>query len=262
MSSIFFDTLTQDTTNFYLQVGFLIFSVFSFTALQFIPAHYGKFYDIKKNLPALSNRVGWMIEETPNVFITLYYAYYFYQDSSKFNYINYFMIGFFFIHYIHRGLIFPFQLAKTKKLPLDIILMACSFCVANAIMQNRSIFLFSSYSWNELNHITLVIGIILFFVGMYINIYHDYMMIKMKKNSDTYVLPYGGLFRYISAPNYFGEILEWIGYAMIVQTFSGWIFVISTISNLLPRAIQTHRWYKTKFENYPKERKAIVPFIF
>jgi hypothetical protein len=45
---------------------------------------------------------------------------------------------------------------------------------------------------------------------------------------------------------------------MIVQTFSGWIFVISTISNLLPRAIQTHNWYKSKFENYPKERKAIV----
>jgi steroid 5-alpha reductase family enzyme len=86
-------------------------------------------------------------------------------------------------------------------------------------------------------------------------------MIRLKKGSNSYVLPYGGLFKFISAPNYLGEIIEWIGFALIVQTWSAWIFAINTFSNLCPRAIQTHNWYKTKFDNYPKERKAIIPYI-
>jgi 3-oxo-5-alpha-steroid 4-dehydrogenase 1 len=257
----FVDTQTQDFTNICLQNGFIIFSVVSFIALQFIPAHYGKFYDSKKNLPAVSNRFGWFVEETPNIIITLYYGYYFWKESANFNLINYFMISFFFVHYIHRSFIYPFKLANTKKLPLDVMVIGCSFCLANALMQNRSIFLFSKYSWDEINPAILAFGIILFLTGMYINIYHDYLMISLKKGSNSYVLPSGGLFDYIASPNYFGEIIEWIGFALIVNTYSSWIFVFSTISNLSPRALQTLQWYKTKFENYPKERKAIIPYI-
>jgi hypothetical protein len=30
---------------------------------------------------------------------------------------------------------------------------------------------------------------------------------------------------------------------------------------LLPRAISHHKWYKEEFEDYPKERKIIIPKI-
>ncbi len=97
---------------------------------------------------------------------------------------------------------------------------------------------------------------------MFVNIYHDYLMISLKKGSSGYILPRGFLYKYISCPNYFGEMIEWIGYAICCRTTSAWIFALSTFSNLFPRALEYHKWYKTKFgDEYPKERKAIIPFI-
>jgi 3-oxo-5-alpha-steroid 4-dehydrogenase 1 len=31
---------------------------------------------------------------------------------------------------------------------------------------------------------------------------------------------------------------------------------------VVPRAISHHKWYKQKFQEYPKERKAILPFLW
>ncbi|NCX59507.1 MAG: hypothetical protein EBW90_14155, partial [Rhodobacteraceae bacterium] len=33
------------------------------------------------------------------------------------------------------------------------------------------------------------------------------------------------------------------------------------VANLFPRAIANHKWYQSKFENYPKNRQAIIPGI-
>lgn len=256
---MFYD-LPGDNLNLYMQNGILISSILTFISLFFIPAHYGKFYDEKKSLFAVSNRIGWFIEEVPNVLITLYYLFN-YMNNDKVNYINILMISFFFVHYLHRTFIFPFKIANTKKMPFEILIMGCLFCTINALMQTRSVFLFCNYSWETLNIPMFFIGLCLFFLGMYINIYHDYLMISMKKNSNGYIIPHGFLFTYISCPNYLGEIIEWIGFAMITQTFSGLTFPIFTFSNLFPRAIQSHKWYKSKFENYPKNRKAIIPYV-
>ena len=73
----------------------------------------------------------------------------------------------------------------------------------------------------------------------------------------------GGLYKYISCPNYFGEILEWIGFAIISWSFPGLLFAIWTMANLIPRAKSNHNWYKEKFKNkYPENKKAIFPFIY
>jgi len=32
-------------------------------------------------------------------------------------------------------------------------------------------------------------------------------------------------------------------------------------ANLIPRALDHHRWYKEQFEDYPPERKALLPFL-
>ncbi|GIQ98336.1 MAG: hypothetical protein CM15mP4_1730 [Candidatus Neomarinimicrobiota bacterium] len=39
-------------------------------------------------------------------------------------------------------------------------------------------------------------------------------------------------------------------------------FALWTIFNLLPRALKHHAWYKDKFSDYPKDRKAIIPKLF
>ncbi|CAG8585250.1 7454_t:CDS:1, partial [Paraglomus brasilianum] len=65
-------------------------------------------------------------------------------------------------------------------------------------------------------------------------------------------------------PTYFGEAVEWIGFA-IAAWYSppAILFALTTPSNLFPRARKTHHWYLQKFkEDYPHERKAVIPFVW
>src|SRR3546814_18591698 len=75
-----------------------------------------------------------------------------------------------------------------------------------------------------------------------------------------YKIPRGGAFRYVSAANYFGEIVLWTGWAVMSWTAAGALFAIFTVSNLLPRALSHHRWYRENFADYPRERRALIPW--
>ena len=58
-----------------------------------------------------------------------------------------------------------------------------------------------------------------------------------------------------------GDIIDWIGWAILTWSISGLVFAIWTIANLFPRALAHHKWYQEKFSDYPKNRKAIIPGI-
>lgn len=52
----------------------------------------------------------------------------------------------------------------------------------------------------------------------------------------------GGLFEYITAANYFGEVIEWCGYALASWSIQGWAFAVFTFCVLLTRAQQHHQY--------------------
>ena len=60
-------------------------------------------------------------------------------------------------------------------------------------------------------------------------------------------------------PNYLGEFIEWLGWAIMTWSWAGLVFFLWTVCNLFPRAISNHKWYQNKFTDYPKERKAVIP---
>ena len=107
-----------------------------------------------------------------------------------------------------------------------------------------------------------IFGMILMITGLVINIHSDNVLRNLRKPGETgYKIPYGGMYRWISAPNYFGEITEWCGFALAAWTSAALSFAVFSFSNLFPRALAHHRWYLKNFENYPKDRKAIIPGI-
>jgi steroid 5-alpha reductase family enzyme len=107
-----------------------------------------------------------------------------------------------------------------------------------------------------------IVGISLFFVGFYINNKSDTYLIGLRKGKQKgYVIPREGLFNYVSCPNFFGELLEWLGFAIMTWSVAGLAFFLWTFFNLVPRALSHHRWYKSTFPDYPKDRKAVFPFI-
>jgi 3-oxo-5-alpha-steroid 4-dehydrogenase 1 len=38
------------------------------------------------------------------------------------------------------------------------------------------------------------------------------------------------------------------------------IFAVSA-AHLVPRALATHRWYRERFPDYPRERRALIPYL-
>ncbi|CAG9477128.1 3-oxo-5-alpha-steroid 4-dehydrogenase, putative [Plasmodium vivax] len=74
-------------------------------------------------------------------------------------------------------------------------------------------------------------------------------------------IPHGYGFNYISCANYFYESLIWIIFALIINTLTGYLFSIVATTQMAIWALKKHNNYKREFPNYPKNRKAIFPFI-
>ena len=95
------------------------------------------------------------------------------------------------------------------------------------------------------------------------NLHADTCLIRLRGDgTGGYKIPHGGAYRWVSCPNYLGEILEWIGFAVATWSLTGAAFAVWTIANLFPRARDHHRWYQERFPDYPVERKALIPRLF
>jgi len=52
----------------------------------------------------------------------------------------------------------------------------------------------------------------------------------------------GGLFTYVSGANYFGEIVEWFGFAIATWSLPAFAFAFFTLCCIGPRAYHHHRY--------------------
>ena len=168
------------------------------------------------------------------------------------------------LHYIHRVLIFPLQIRTArKKIPVLIVLLAFIFNIINGFLNGYWFVQFApDYRSGVLINLRLIAGVIIFISGFAINKYHDAILIKLRPTSGNgYKIPYGGLFKYVSCPNFLGEIISWSGFALVAFNLPALSFLIWTIVNLTTRALDHHRWYIKEFPEYDKERKALIPFL-
>lgn len=217
-------------------------------------APYGK-HSTKKWGKTIDNKTGWILMEFPAL-ITCPLIYYIVVEEISLS------IGFIFIwitHYFNRTIIYPLKIkTKGKKIPIAIVASAFFFNVINGILNGYFI---ATIPFESISFICILIGFIIFIIGLYINISSDNTLIKLRTNQKGYVIPKGGLFNYVSCPNFFGEIIEWLGFAIMTLNLGSISFLIWTICNLIPRSKAHHNWYKENFENYPKKRKAVIPYL-
>ncbi len=134
----------------------------------------------------------------------------------------------------------------------------------NSYLQARWIYTFSPlYPITWLLNPFFIAGVIIFFIGFIINLHSDYIIRHLRKPGEKeYKIPYGGMFKFVSSPSYFGEITEWTGWAIMTWSIPGLVFAVWTFANLAPRARTNHLWYIRTFPDYPKNRKALIPYIF
>ena len=212
--------------------------------------------------PMINNRFGWFFMEFPSLAI---FGYYIFIKANLLNFLILIPALLWMLHYIHRVLIFPLQIRTArKKIPLLIVLLAFIFNIINGFLNGYWFVHFApDYSSGVMINLRLIAGVIIFFSGFAINKYHDAILIKLRPASgDGYKIPYGGLFKYVSCPNFFGEIISWAGYALVAFNLPALSFLIWTLINLSTRALDHHRWYIKEFPEYDRERRALLPFLF
>ena len=153
-------------------------------------------------------------------------------------------------------------------MPLSIMFMGFSFNILNAFMQGYWIFYYSPQGMYDnawLQTPAFIVGTCLFFTGLIINLDSDRRIRNLRTDGDTkHYLPRGGMFNYVTSANYFGELVEWTGFAIATWSMAGWVFVIWTFANLVPRANAIYKKYNQTFadEMRGKNLKRIFPFIY
>jgi very-long-chain enoyl-CoA reductase len=125
------------------------------------------------------------------------------------------------------------------------------------------------------------------------NLLHQINQVDQNHNHDNddddpfHVIPFGFLFDYVSCPNYFFEILTWIGFNLFTMTFWGIIFMLAGDEQMMMMMIlffltgsyQMSTWAISKHKRYRKintanlkknennddsfsGRKILIPFIW
>lgn len=243
-----------------LLAAWFVLAVVIFIALFFVAAPYGRHIRRGWGL-TIDNKLGWVLMEAP---APLVFAVYFLMGSQK-SAVTLVFLGLWEAHYLHRAFIYPFSLRGTaKRMPLAVMSFGIIFNIMNGYLNGRYIFTFSEYATlNWLADPRFIIGTLLFVLGFIINRQSDQALRELRQPGESgYKISNRYLFRWISCPNYLGEIIIWIGWALATWSLPGLVFAFWTIANLLPRAKAHHAWYLKTFPDYPPERKALVPRIW
>lgn len=245
-------------------IAMIITGIITFVACMVINAPYGRYTTGGHWGNLISAKLCWFLMESPNLWTTAIVL-----ITQKGGFValsksNFALLCLFLIHYINRSLIFPLRLnKKSNPMPISVASLAFTYCTWNGFTQSIGLVACHRYDDAWLTDPRFIIGSIIFAFGLSVNIYSDSVLMSLKTESNNaYKIPRGGFFEYVSCANYFGEIVEWAGFAIACWSLPSLAFAIFTFCNIGPRAYQHHQWYLGKFEDYPKSRKAVIPFIW
>ena len=238
-------------------------AVVVFVSLYFVDAGYGKMISPKWGW-AVNNKVAWVLMEAPVFFVMLYF---WLTADDMWAVAPLVMFLLFELHYFQRSFVFPFLLKGNSMMPVAIMTMGIIFNCINGYIQGMWIFRLSGnmYTAEWLTSPQFIIGAVIFFVGLAVNWHSDYVIRHLRKPGDTrHYLPQKGMYRYVTSANYFGEIVEWTGFAVLTWSFAGLVFLIWTCANLVPRANSIYHKYEKEFadEFDSKKLKRVFPYVY
>jgi len=247
-----------------------VMAVIVFVALFYLKAGYG-YLSSSKWGPAISNKAAWIIMEAPAFLFMFYYTVRFAMsgtDTGNSRLVLYIMAGLFLIHYFQRSFIFPLLMRGKSRMPLAIMFMGLTFNTLNAYLIGGWLYREAPagmYGLEWLSDPRFIIGTVIFLVGMGINLHSDHVIRNLRQKGDTrHHIPRKGMYRYVTSANYFGELTEWTGYAILTWSGAGLLFAAWTFANLAPRARALTRKYEEEFgEEYKAlNKKHIIPYIW
>jgi 3-oxo-5-alpha-steroid 4-dehydrogenase 1 len=256
--------MPEQTLYWIVLASWLGFALLTVPALMLISAPYGRHMRDGWG-PRLPRWLGWVLMESPALWVfalaaTVGTAGPRWQSTPAL-----LLSGMYLAHYIYRSLVYPFRLRGGNTLmPASIAGFALLFNLFNGYLQGRYLHALGPvYPDSWLADPRFIVGALLWALGLAINLHADEVLLRLRKPGERgYKIPHGGLYRWISCPNYFGELVEWGGFALACWSPPAAAFALWVAANLVPRARTHHAWYRQTFgEEYPAERKAVIPFL-
>ena len=252
--------MTEPSVHYWLTVGLFAMAAVTLGLLSFVSAPYGR--HVRGGWgPMIPRRIAWLVMESPAVFG---FACLYSIGSHSGQPVPLLLLTLWQVHYVHRTLVYPFRARSPgSPWPISIVVVAFCFQTFNAYLNARWISHLGAYETSWLVDPRFATGVAIFLGGFLLNVWSDEKLRVLRSPGDSgYRIPRGGAFEFVSCPNYLGEILEWIGWAIATWSLAGAAFAAYTVANLVPRARSHHRWYKEEFEDYPRGRTALVPRLW
>lgn len=248
----------------------LVLAAVVFVALFYFKAGYGYLGGGKWG-PRIGNRTAWILMEAPAflmmaALVIRYFAYGNGRSGSPV--VVGIVAGLFLLHYFQRSFIFPCLMRGKGRMPVAIMAMGMLFNYINAWLIGKWLFEIcpeNMYSLRWLGSGYFIVGTVLFVAGMFINLQSDHIIRNLRAPGDSaHYIPRKGLYKYVTSANYFGELVEWCGFAILTMSPAAFVFAIWTFANLAPRSKALTEKYIAEFgEEYTSlGKKNLIPFIW
>ena len=253
--------MTAETLFEPLLWGWFGLAALVFVVLHLLSAPYGR-HTREGWGPTLPSTLGWVLMELPTVVIPL--ACWWTSDRTT-DLVPVLFLVMWLCHYGHRTFIYPLRMRMSgKRMPVLIALIAVATnCCIDWLNFYWIFFLAPEWGTSWLTSPAFLLGGALFWLGFALNRHSDAVLRNLRAPGETgYKIPEGGAYRWVSAPNYLGEMIEWAGWAIATWSLPGLAFAVWTVANLAPRAVTNHAWYQETFPDYPPERRRLIPFVW
>jgi 3-oxo-5-alpha-steroid 4-dehydrogenase 1 len=259
----FYDTL--------LIVGFLYALMIFVSSLYGTAAYGGRFGGggAKSKGIKLGSKPGWILMELPGLIV---FPIVFFMGENSDQIVPLFFLAIWMFHYTNRALVTPLLMrtapGASQTFAFNVVVAGWITLFMHGYFNAEYIAnIGTQYTTEWFSDPRFIIGIAIYAFGFTLNVYSDTILrnLRSKKpdpSEPRYKIPYGGFFKWVSCPQYLGEILSFTGFAIMTWNL-GAVFVLAiTVGNLAPRAMVTHKWFLKNFDDYPKERKALIPYIW
>ncbi|KAK2567432.1 3-oxo-5-alpha-steroid 4-dehydrogenase 1, partial [Acropora cervicornis] len=172
--------------------------------LIFLKAEYGRYFSVKSAKKygfGVPPRVAWFAQELPAFVVPCILVCYAREDVVGFtpNKLDSLVLMHPLLKCFHRSLIYPWLIKGGKPTPFFLAFLAFVFCIYNGYLQARYLTQFAYYEKTWLLNPCFI---------------------------------FGGVFTYVSGANFFGEIVEWSGFALACWSLPSLAFAVFTALNI------------------------------